>query len=136
MSLRKLYAKATKAPRAGHSTAPSKPKATEVTQENYSFDYLTNFRDVEKFSLCKRFLANDVGTKFGECSNIIEYGEHYVFHPPDRPDEDGYFEAEDAAMTRAEYQIEYSVYIKTKSQYESRCAQVYLLKYLRICVFV
>ena len=30
-------------------------------------------------------------------------------------------------MIRSEYQIEFSAYIKTKAQYESRCAQVYHL---------
>ena len=129
MSLNELNRKAIK--RRGSPQEKAAKKSVErkhgPTEENYQFDYASNYRDVEKFSLCKRFLANEVGKQFGECANIIEHGEHFQFFAPDHPDDDDWNDPDIGPRVRMEYGTEYSAFIKQKSVYDTKCAQVYHL---------
>ena len=128
MSLSELNKKAVK--RRGTPQAAGSKKTFErktgVTAENYQFDY-SNYRDVEKFSLCKKLLYTEVGKQFGECANIIEHGEHFNFFAPDRPDPDDWEDPIEGPRVRMEYGTEYAAFIKRKSVYDARCAQVYHL---------
>lgn len=97
------------------------------TEQKYQFDYSSNYRDVEKFSVCRRLLASEVGKAFGEAANIIEHGEHFVFFPPDYPDDDEWNDPDVGPRVRMEYGTEYSAYVKLKTAYDTKCAQVYHL---------
>ena len=97
------------------------------TEQKYQFDYSSNYRDVEKFSVCRRLLATEVGKAFGEAANIIEHGEHFMFHPPDYPDDDDWNDPDVGPRVRMEYGTEYAAYVKLKTAYDTKCAQVYHL---------
>jgi hypothetical protein len=110
-------------PRAAGGQKVSERKSG-ITETNYQFDY-SNFRDVEKFSLNKKFLHSEIGKALGEVANIIAYGEHFVFYAPDRPDPADWEDEFDGPRVKLEYSTEYGQFIKRKSAYESKCTQAY-----------
>ncbi|MBS1768272.1 MAG: hypothetical protein JSS77_01295, partial [Acidobacteria bacterium] len=128
MSLSELNKKAAK--RRGTPQASGARKQNDrksgISEENYQFDY-SNYRDVEKFSACKKLLHSEVGKQFGECANIIEFGEHFQFYAPDYPDPDDWEDPVDGPRVRMEYNTEYGAFIKRKSAYDAKCSQVYHL---------
>ena len=128
MSLAKLAAKAKSTKPKNLQKIAHKPygKKNVLDQDNYMFDFSINYRDVEKFSQCKKFLSIDIGKSYGECAIIIDHGEHFVPRRPHAPTVEE-MEAEDDAglIMRMEYQAKYTNYIKQRTDYDARCAQVY-----------
>jgi hypothetical protein len=102
-----------------------------TNQENYVFDFNINFRDLEKFTLCKRLLSAEVGSKFGECATIIEHGRHHEYTQPEIPflDEADYNTPEeylqDLQRENMHYGAHYNAYVKAKSNYDTKCVQAY-----------
>src|SRR5437868_5915326 len=129
MSLAKLAAKAkartqSKDQRNGAKTIVKKGA---VNEDNYLFDFSVNYRDVEKFALCKRLLSNEVGKIYGECSCIIDYGEHFTITEPDPPTPEDLNDEFNAILVKMQYQASYSNFIKRTTDYNSKCSQVYHL---------
>jgi len=129
MSLAKLAAKARARTQPKDQRSGQKPavKKSIINEDNYFFDFSINYRDVEKFALCKRLLSNQVGKVYGECSCIIDYGEHFVFIQPTPPGPEDLEDDFNGTLVKMQYQAAYSNYIKRRTEYISRCSQVYHL---------
>ena len=91
-------------------------KRSTINQENYSFDFTINYRDIEKFSLCKKFLSLEVGKTYGECSSIIDYGEHFNFPEPIAPTQEDFEDEVKGILVKLQYQTQYSNWYKRISE--------------------
>ena len=129
MSLKKLVEKANpRKPKGNHKAADkqnNQPRRGTPSAENYCFDYNVNYRDTEKFSLCKRLLSAEIRSRFGEPVAIIDHGEHYAFYPPDEPDPEEWQDPERREIVKIQYGADYQTFIRQKAQYDDRCIQVY-----------
>lgn len=127
MSLADLAKKA-KNNRGGKGNAKPDTKVVRkpgITQDNYTFDYMVNSRNIEAFTIARRFLATDVGEKYGEPSTIIELGEHFQIFAPDEPDPGDLNDPDFGMMIGMQYKTEYASYIRTKAEYDSKCTQLW-----------
>lgn len=111
----------------GHRKPADFRKPAGSNENNYSFDYSTNVRDVERFSTYKRLFTIEVGKQFGECASIIEHGEHFGIYRPDVPSDLEWNHQENGPRVRMEYGTDYAAYVKQKASYDSKCTQLYHL---------
>ena len=105
-----------------------------ITKENYQFDYSVNVKNIETFTLAKRFLTNDIGETYGEHSTIIESGAHFMMFAPDTPQPAELEDPVNGEIVRMQYKTEYANYIRKKADYDAKCIQLWHFIYAKCTI--